>query len=467
MKKIIFFLFLTVQLSAQEMTLKKGIVVDSLKVSDTLDETYSLYLPTAFRGEKPWPVLFVFDGKGRGKSSAQFLQGIAEKQGYILVASNDINPNNGMLKNAEIASRLLTHAITLYPVDFAQIATVGSMEGAKVATAIPVIYDNILGVVAVGRQWINFEILDRKKSFSFIGVVGDEQFTFNGMQITANALSQMNFSGEIYIFEGDEEWPKPVIMSSAIGSLTLDAMKKRVRPMNSQLVEELFQQDLKRVNELMSRGEWLHAESLLQTMESKYEGLRQLSEVRTRQNQLSRSGSLAQQKREQERVREKESRLVDDFIYYLEEDIRTANFENLGWWNYQKNQFDSLTQRGGLEGKMANRLKDLISEMVMLNRQELKEARDASLVQKLLANMLQTIFDPTNFAAYKNIISLSAQDNDFGTALFYLEEMLKHGYEDKDALYNIEGTLGLKLTSEYNWLIEKYLGSSRYYDQQN
>ena len=42
--------------------------------------------------------------------------------------------------------------------------------------------------------------------------------------------------------------------------------------------------------------------------------------------------------------------------------------------------------------------------------------------------------------------------------------MLKNGYKEVDSLYEIEGTLGLKITKDYNWLIKKYLGESRYFE---
>lgn len=61
------------------------------------------------------------------------------------------------------------------------------------------------------------------------------------------------------------------------------------------------------------------------------------------------------------------------------------------------------------------------------------------------------------------MISLSAQDQDNETALFYLEQMLKNGYKDLNALYTIEGTLALKMSEKYNKLIKKYLGNSKYF----
>lgn len=464
MKQLIFFLFLSLQLSAQDFLVKKGVVVDDLKVSDTLEESYSLYLPTDFHSERTWPVLLIFDGEGRGKTAAHLFTSAAEEQGYLLVSSNNISSRKDLESNALIAGRLLQHVTRVLPIDFQQVSTAGSMTGAKAATSIPLIFDSIHGVIAVGDHWVNFNLLDQDRNFAFIGIVGDEQFAVSGMNNTADALSRLKFPSQLYTYDGSKEWPGPEIISSAVGSLTLDAMRSKKRPVEEELISSLYQNDLARVNKLMSLNQLLNAGNLLEIMEEKYAGLISTSEIRSKQDQLARSRNFAQQKREHSTILEKEYRLMDDFTYYLEEDVRTANFENLGWWNYQKKQLDSLAQRNNAEAKMALRLKDFIKEYVRLKRLELKENRRSTLESKLLANMVQTIFDPQAFDAYKEIISLSAQDNDFQTAYFYLEEMLKHGYEDMESLYKIEGTLGLRLTPEYNMIIDNYLGKSKFHD---
>lgn len=463
MKKLIFFLFLSLQLSAQEFSVKKGVVVDDLKVADSLDETFALYLPMAFQNGKAWPALFVFDDRGRGKSAAQLLKSTAEQQGYIIVSSNNIRKENDLQQNAIVATRLMQQATQRFPIDTRQISTVGSMAGAKAATSLPLIFNDIYGVIAVGDHWINFNMVDPKNSFVFIGIVGDEQFSTSSMNITAAELSRLQFPSQVYTYDGGEDWPRPEIINSAVGSLTIDAMRNKLRPVDRQLVQELYEQDLGRVNNMMSQNRLVAANDLLELMEKKYSGFVSLTEISSKQEEISRSRDFKQQKREQKTVADKESRLLDDFIYYLDEDIRTANFENLGWWNYQKNKLDSLSQKKNGEAKMALRLEDFIREYIHIKRTRLEEER-SSLETKLMANMLQTIFDPQAFDAYRNIISLSAQDNDFQSAYFYLEEMLKHGYKDVEALYQIEGTLGLKLTPEYNAIIEKYLGKSKFHE---
>lgn len=465
MKKIMFLLLVSLQVSGQDFAVKKGFVTDSLMVSDSIAESFAIYLPTDFRADRQWPALFVFDQEGRGKAAAQLFKAAAEQQGYVVISSNDIDQSRSLVENVSTAARLIRSSYSNMPLDPNQIVATGSGEGAKVASALPFVLKDIFGVVAVGNHWVNFKFLDKDRDFVFIGLVGDEQYTSTGMKITARTLKDFQFPSQLYTYSGDKEWPNVRLIGSAVSSLTLQAMREGLRPMDTSLVNSFYKKDLHRVNKLMSSGQLLRAGSFLELMEEKYEDLRETEAVANRQEQLEGSRNYRRQRREQEEISEKEGRLLNDFVYYMKEDLRTLNFENLGWWNYQKKELDSMSRKPGAEGKMGERLLGYVSELAYISRKQL-EKQKAGLEPLLLANLIQTIFDPKAFEAYKNIISLSVRDNDFPTALFYLEEMLKHGYSDKEALYNIEGTLGLKLTPEFNGLIEKYLGSSRYYDRE-
>ncbi|MGY8916543.1 MAG: alpha/beta hydrolase, partial [Flavobacteriales bacterium] len=56
----------------------------------------------------------------------------------------------------------------------------------------------------------------------------------------------------------------------------------------------------------------------------------------------------------------------------------------------------------------------------------------------------------------------SSKMEDFGTALFYMEELLKNGFTDKATLYSLEHTALLRITPEFNELVTKYLDDARY-----
>ena len=76
--------------------------------------------------------------------------------------------------------------------------------------------------------------------------------------------------------------------------------------------------------------------------------------------------------------------------------------------------------------------------------------------------MLKTITEPEDYSYYLKIITDSAKIEDYGTSLFYLEELLKNGYTDKAELYSLEGTALLRITSEFNEIVAKYLTDARY-----
>ncbi len=463
MRKFLILFLLGLQVTAQEYSVKKGVVVDSLKVSDSLSESYALYLPTSFNSTRKWPVLFVFDPEGRGKSAAQLFKNIAEEQSYLIVSSNNISDENELVKNVETAARLMATVSRMLPIDLQQVSTAGALEGAKVASSMPLMFSNIFGVVAAGNQYMNLDLLDRKNDFAFIGIVGDEQFTATGMNLTAAALHDQKHLTAVYTYAGASDWPKPDLMASAVGSLTLKAIKNELRPLDIQLVNQLYGEDISRANKMISAGEMLQAMYLLELMEEKYDGLKDIAEVRQKQDQMKRSGTFLKQKREEDEIMKKEDRLKTDLLYYFQEDVETANFENLGWWNFQKMKLDTLAQKGGAEAKMAKRVEGFVKEIAETTRREFLNKKP-DLQNEMLVNMILTIFDPHNYNAYKRIITLSSEDNDYETALFYFEEMLKNGYRDKEGVYNIDGTLGLRMTPDFNWLVKKYIGESRYYD---
>lgn len=441
-------------------------VTDSLKVSDTLNESYALFLPSEFDGKAGLPIIFVFDGEGRGKSAARLFQLAAEEQGYIIVASNDIGAEKSLEENLLTAVRLVQEVTRILPVDLKAVSYAGFAKGAGVATSLPLILNDTHGVIYVGDQLFNLELLKGKEPFAAIGIVGNQQVNLGIMETGAIQLRAFGYPGILYVFEGGLEWPSGQLISSAVGSLTLEAIRSKKHPSDEALVAKLYQQDLGMAEKLTSADNFLMAQNFLESLTEKYKGIHPTDEVKEKLKVLGKSKDFREQRERYQEVLEKEDRLWNDFVYYFNEDVATANFDNLGWWNYQKLELQKLTEgEDKLEAAMGFRLLDLLEA---LSRQKLVEIekKDFPLESKLLAYMLATVFDQQNFDAYKKVISLSTMDNDYPNALFYLEEMLKNGYKDLDALYEIEGTLGLKLSRDYNWIIKKYLGTSRYFENQ-
>jgi len=459
------FLFLSFQASiAQEITLKKGVVLDSLVVSDSLAESFAVYLPRDFSLDRTWPVVFLFDNKGRGGRSAQLFREAAEEQGYIVAASNNIVENDSLLNNTKVATRLMYRVFNLFPIDKNGLYTAGIMEGARVASLLPTIFSDIKGVLAIGDIWINDDYIKNKAKFSLVGIAGDKNYKSRNIEETVSLLSKTGLPAEFYRYEGGEEWPYGDIISNALGSFTLQAMVKGIRPRNDSLVEKLYRNELETAEQFRRKMQHFIAMELLENMETKYNFYNKDDELKERQKEIRRSRPFRTQRREYNTAEVMEFELLERYLYFFTEDVYSANFENLGWWGQQIKELEEMQVGNNQpESKMAFRVEGFLQDMAKNTFKDLK-AKKAAIDPLIFTAILQTIFDKENPEGYKNIISLSAQDGDYYTALLYLEDLLKTGYDDMEALYDIPGTLDLKLSPEYNELVKKYLGESKFYD---
>ena len=184
-------------------------------------------------------------------------------------------------------------------------------------------------------------------------------------------------------------------------------------------------------------------------------------------------------KKEQRQLRRMNRQYADSLTYKAEyyqymllEDLDTRNFENLGWWQYQYNYYNTIASKDSTnlsqrETIVVEYARNTIVLMVsMLRRSYDIEAnrpaaiRDIPAVVFLL--MLRTVVNPLDYAAYLALISYSSKMEDYGTALFYLEALLENGYKDLDTLSVLPETGLLRIMPEYQALLEVYLNKGLY-----
>ena len=161
MKKflLVFAFSISLAASAQTITIAKGKLIDSLIVSDSIPETFALYLPSTFDISKKWPVVFVFDMKGRGKQATSMMLQSAEKEGYVVASSNNVNDSLSIAKNVLVASRMFNQVAAMLPLNTERIYTAGFAGGGRLASVLPTFIKNIAGVISCGASISNFEVL--------------------------------------------------------------------------------------------------------------------------------------------------------------------------------------------------------------------------------------------------------------------------------------------------------------------
>lgn len=465
MKKYVLLLFLSFSLysTAQQITLKKGAIIDGIITKDSVSETFAVYLPKAFEMSKEWPVLFIYDTKGRGKRAISMFKEAAEEQGYILAASNNIQDSLSLSKNVLISSRMFNTLFSMVPIRRNQVYTGGYKEGARLASLIPTFIKQVKGVISCGSAVANSEVLSSKNPFHFVGIVGVEDYNYTAMLNTEKVLNRLKFPNHLLIFEGGQDWPKSSQISRAMQLLTLGVMAKGELPKDEAFIEKGYKQSLGEISRLVTENKPLLANKLLQEMIEGYRLLKNVDSLKLSGKTLRKTRQFKNANRALNQVFFKETFIKEDYVYYLEEDIVTYNYNNLGWWKYQMEKLQEYEKAiNKYEKQMGRRLKGFINALIADNIDIAKSQEPADEEAMNFLWMLSTITDVSAYQSYLNIISYNAKIEDYGTALFYLEELLKNGYTDKAELYSLEHTALFRIMPQFNKVVAKYLKDSRY-----
>ncbi len=452
-----------VQAQTQDtMVLKKGIILDSLQVRDSITETFSLYLPTDFDVSRTWPVVFIMDMEGRGKEALSKFKSAAEKHHYLLAASNNLSETLPVSDNILIINRLINSMIKLFPIHKERMYTAGYGKGGKMASVVPIFIRQIDGVISVNSAFPNWEILSNQNKFQFVGVVGREDYNYHPMRSQKGVWNRLKYPNDLLFHDGNG-WPNSELLQRAVQRLSLFAMQKGVLKNDSLQIETALEEEYQEVQQQLGFGRELEAGELLSSMINSYKGLIDADSLESRLRTLKRDKGYRTQSREVSNLRNKESLIRDEYEFNLLQDLDNLNYNNLGWWNFQMSKLRKYEEKPSFrEKQLGKRLIAYLNALVEDNI-DIEQAQpqvDEEAVSLLW--MIKTITDPTDFTYYLKIISDSARYEDFGTALFYLEELLKQGFTDKEAIYDLEHTALFRITPEFNELIGKYLNAPRY-----
>lgn len=465
MKKIILFLFLGAGLwgNSQQMTLKKGIVIDSIPVKDSISESYSLFLPTSFEMDRNWPILLVFDMEGQGKRAVRMFQEAAEKQGYILAAPNNVNDSLSTSQNILVTGRMFNDIIRLLPIHKNRSYSAGFDSGARFASVLPIFVKGIAGVISCGAVYPNMDILNTNNLFQFIGIVGKEDYAYPEMLAGKSLMGRLKFPNHLLVFNGGHEWPNSQYLEKALEIFNLSAMAKGQLEKDEVYINETYAQNLEEIDRLIRSNKLIQADNVLDEVIAVYRVLKDSDSLKRIKRELNKNKLFKTMTRNENNTLMKESFIKEDYVYYLEEDLATYNYNNLGWWIYQMGELKKYdNSKIEAEREMGKRLLGYVNALIEDNLDIVNSGSQVDQEVLSLLWMLKTITEPADYSYYLKIIANSAQMEDYGTSLFYLEELLKKGYTDKAELYSLENTALLRITPEFNEIVAKYLKDARY-----
>ena len=69
------------------------------------------------------------------------------------------------------------------------------------------IIGKVQGVISCGSDIGSTKVLESKKRFHYIGIVGKGDFNYSIMLQTTQVLDKLKFPNQLLLFDGGHEWP--------------------------------------------------------------------------------------------------------------------------------------------------------------------------------------------------------------------------------------------------------------------
>ena len=460
MKAFLFLFLITFHFTGigQSAIESRGVIIDSLPVKGAIGETFAAYLPSNHPETATTSIVFIFDPAGRGNTGIRPFIEVAEKYNYILICSN--NSRNGpYAPNLEIADRLFKTVFATYTIDPDRIYTAGFSGGSRLAATIAVLSGSIQGVIACGAGFAQYPLYfpEKKSNFSYVAIVGNKDMNYREMNKTRSWMESLEISNELFIFEGEHQWPPPSAMMRAFNWLEEESFRKGLKPLKPSLRNENFKEIKELSEELLSEGELVDAARELERMIRSYPDMIPSDSLEKQLKKIKRD-----KRYRKERAILKKVAVVEDTLNH-EMKERFAYEVSLGaspdqfkWWEVM---IDKLNKKYSVNEAqeyrlMAYRLKRQLFAMVGESMDSfLREKKEKE--QEYAEQLLLIIAPDSPFTHYQLARKYAVWKN-YTSALKHLEKVLQLGWTDKDFLLNTREFNEMKKMDAFNELLNSY-----------
>jgi dienelactone hydrolase len=257
---------------------------------DDPTQSYTVYLPSHYSADRPWPILYVFDPFARGKTSVEVYKDAAEKYGYIVAGSN--NSKNGPTAAQLAAAQAMwldTHR--RFAIDKSRVYTTGLSGGARVATSFA-LYCYTCSVAGVIAHGAGYPVMQNPKQpandrFAYYVAIGDADFNLPEIVALRKKKEEAGPPCKVKIYPGPHQWAPPEIVEDAIEWLELKAMQAGTEKVDPAFVDKIFKKTQAEAAQAQQRGDVLTQYYALLSLVQDFQGL---------EDTASSAGKLAQVK---------------------------------------------------------------------------------------------------------------------------------------------------------------------------
>lgn len=265
------------QTAAGTSTLKvnTGELVERIACLADPSQTYTLYLPTSYTTDARWPVLLIFDPRGRSVHAAERFQAAAERWGWVLLSSNDTRSDGPWDPNVKAIEAMWPELESRYAVDPRRVYASGMSGGGHVAYLLGKTTGSLAGVMVSGSRLLA-EYLEGT-TFAVFAAAGDRDFNYWPMRDVDGFVAELGNPHRFEAFPGLHQWMPAELAAESVAWMELVAMQRGLRPRDEAVIRDLYAGDLEAARALEAEGSQLEAMRRYEMMVRTYEGLSETS----------------------------------------------------------------------------------------------------------------------------------------------------------------------------------------------
>jgi predicted esterase len=252
-----------VNLPAQDVP--RDTIVEKVDCAEFSGQSYALYLPPGYTAAQAWPILYIFDARGRGAMAARNFEDAARRYGYILASSNNSRSDGPVDPNITAIRAMWTDTHSRFSLDPQRAYATGFSGGARVACLMAsTAPGTIAGVIGCAGGF--HRPPQTTPPFSFFGAVGDKDFNYLELRGLDRTLEKLRAPHRIVVFDGGHSWPPDALCREAVEWMEIRAVREGRVPRDWSEISRLF-------DSAVERGTALERQGLSEEAFERYEGL--------------------------------------------------------------------------------------------------------------------------------------------------------------------------------------------------
>jgi predicted esterase len=235
--------------------LAPGGVSDRVVCRDRPGQSYALFLPTAYASDRPAPILYLLDARGRALHALEPFRAAAEAYGWILASSYNSRSDTKDDPNTPALQAMWHDTHARLAIDPRRVYLGGLSGGGRAAVALADhAQKQIAGVIGCGAGLADEKMPLQGLPFLYFGTVGDRDFNYYEMRALDAALERARAAHRIEVFAGGHDWPPSEVAARAIAWMEISAMRSGARSCDEPLAANLFAAALSRAGALEAAG---------------------------------------------------------------------------------------------------------------------------------------------------------------------------------------------------------------------